>query len=323
MKINESTLKMWSRIGSRATYGLAILELGGKYDDLIVMTGDTSTSAGLDRFKKKYPEKYLDVGIAEQNMIGIAAGLSSEGHKVFTSTFSPFQTMRCCEQIKVNIGYMNHKVCMVGLASGLVLGMLGYTHCSIEDVSIMRSIPGITVVSPADCGATFKAVLASIEHDQSVYIRLTGGAPNQSVYLDDFDFSLGKGNILREGKDIAIIACGTMVKNSLEAASLLKDGKIEATIIDMHTIKPIDHELIEEIAKSHNLIVTVEEHSIIGGLGSAVSEHLATINQKPPLLSIGIPDEYGKASSYSSLLKKRFLLPDQIANTIANRYFSL
>ena len=323
MKINASTMKMWSRIGSRAAYGMAALELGKNYDDLILLTGDTSTSAGLDRFKKTFPEKYLEVGIAEQNMIGIAAGLASEGLQVFTSTFSPFQTMRCCEQIKVNIGYMNHKVCMVGLASGLVLGMLGYTHCCIEDVSIMRSIPGITVVSPADCGATIKATLAAIEHDQSVYIRLTGGAPNPSVYLDDFDFTIGKANILREGNDLAIIACGTMVNNALEAANLLKNGKIEASVLDMHTIKPIDADIIEEISKSHNLIVTVEEHSIIGGLGSAVSEYLSTMNQKPPLLSIGIPDEYGKAGSYESLLQKRLLLPDQIANTIANRYYSL
>ena len=131
---------MWSRIGSRATFGMAALELGKEYEDLIILTGDTSTSAGLDRFKKTFPEKFLDVGIAEQNMIGIAAGLSSEGQKVITTTFTPFQTMRCCEQIKVNIGYMNHKVCMVGLASGLVLGMLGYTHCSIEDVSIMYAL---------------------------------------------------------------------------------------------------------------------------------------------------------------------------------------
>ena len=323
MKINASTMKMWSRIGSRAAYGMAALELGKNYDDLILLTGDTSTSAGLDRFKKTFPEKYLEVGIAEQNMIGIAAGLASEGLQVFTSTFSPFQTMRCCEQIKVNIGYMNHKVCMVGLASGLVLGMLGYTHCCIEDVSIMRSIPGITVVSPADCGATVKAVLAAIEHDQSVYIRLTGGAPNPSVYLDDFDFTFGKANILREGNDLAIIACGTMVNNALGAADLLKEGKLEATVIDMHTIKPIDVDIIKQISKSHNLIVTVEEHSIIGGLGSAVSEYLCTLNDKPPLLSIGIPDEYGKAGSYESLLQKRLLLPDQIANTIANRYYSL
>ena len=323
MKINASTMKMWSRIGSRAAYGMAALELGKNYDDLILLTGDTSTSAGLDRFKKTFPEKYLEVGIAEQNMIGIAAGLASEDLQVFTSTFSPFQTMRCCEQIKVNVGYMNHKVCMVGLASGLVLGMLGYTHCCIEDVSIMRSIPGITVISPADCGATIKATLAAIEHDQSVYIRLTGGAPNPSVYLDDFDFTIGKANILREGNDLAIIACGTMVNNALEAADLLKKGKIEAFVIDMHTLKPIDIEIIDEFSKSSRLIVTVEEHSIIGGLGSAVSEYLSTLNQKPPLPSIGIPDEYGKAGSYKSLLEKRFLLPDQIANTIANRYFSI
>ena len=323
MKINASTMKMWSRIGSRAAYGMAALELGKNYDDLILLTGDTSTSAGLDRFKKTFPEKYLEVGIAEQNMIGIAAGLASEGLQVFTSTFSPFQTMRCCEQIKVNIGYMNHKVCMVGLASGLVLGMLGYTHCCIEDVSIMRSIPGITVVSPADCGETVKAVLAAIEHEKSVYIRLTGGAPNPSVYFDDFDFVFGKANILREGNDLAIIACGTMVNNALEAANLLKNGKIEASVLDMHTIKPIDADIIKEISKSHNLIVTVEEHSIIGGLGSAVSEQLSVMNQKPPLLSIGIPDTYGKAGSYESLLQKRLLLPSQIANTIENRYYSL
>jgi transketolase len=323
MKINASTMKMWSRIGSRAAYGMAALELGKKYDDLIILTGDTSTSAGLDRFKKSFPEKYLDVGIAEQNMIGIAAGLASEGQQVFTSTFSPFQTMRCCEQIRVNLGYMNHKVNMVGLASGLVLGMLGYTHCCIEDISIMRSIPGITVVSPADCGATVKAVLAAIEHEQSVYIRLTGGAPNPAVYLDDFDFTFGKANILKEGNDLAIIACGTMVNNALKTAELLKEGKLEAIVIDMHTIKPIDVNIIEEISKSHNLIVTVEEHSIIGGLGSAVSEYLSTLNQKPPLLSIGIADKYGKAGSYESLLKKRLLQPDQIANTIINRYYSL
>ena len=323
MDFNASTLKMWSRIGSRAAFGMAALELGEKYDDFIILTGDTSTSAGLDRFKKGFPEKFLDVGIAEQNMIGIAAGLSSEGQQVFTTTFSPFQTMRCCEQIKVNISYMNHKVCMVGLASGLVLGMLGYTHCCIEDVSIMRSIPGITVVSPADCGASVKAALSAIEHDQSVYIRLTGGAPNPSVYLDDFKFSFGKANVLRDGKDIAIIACGTMVYNSLEAASVLKNLKIESSVLDMHTIKPIDVEIIEEICQTHRLIVTVEEHNIIGGLGSAVSEQISKMNQKPPLLSIGIPDEYGEAGSYEGLLKKNLLLPDQIANTIANRYYSV
>ena len=323
MKINESTIKIWSRIGSRAAFGMAAIELGAKYEDLMILSGDTSTSAGLDRFKKFYPEKFLDVGIAEQNMIGIAAGLSSEGLQVVTTTFSPFQTMRCCEQIKVNIGYMNHKVCMVGLASGLVLGMLGYTHCCIEDVGIMRSIPGITIISPADCCATVKATLAAIEHHQSVYIRLTGGTPNPPVYSDDFDFIIGKANILREGNDISIFACGTMVYHALEVADLLKAEKLQTSVIDMHTIKPIDIETIEKISKSTSLIVTVEEHSIIGGLGSAIAEYLCTLNGRPPLLGIGIEDEYGTSGDYNWLLEKRELLPDQIAKRIAKKYFSI
>ena len=180
MQLNKRNIEIWSRIGSRATFGMVMMELEKNYPNFMVLTCDTSTSAGLDRFRKNVPNKFLEVGIAEQNLIGIASGLASENFKVVTTTFSPFQTMRCCEQIKVNLGYMNHKVCMVGLASGLVLGMLGYTHCCLEDISIMRSITGITVVSPADCGASVKATLAAIEHDQSVYIRLTGGAHNTS-----------------------------------------------------------------------------------------------------------------------------------------------
>ena len=221
MKITEATIKMWSRIGQRATFGMAALELGSQVDDLIILTGDTSTSAGLQRFKSSYPDKFLDVGISEQNMIGIAAGLASEGVNVFTSTFAPFQTMRCCEQIKVNLGYMRHKVCMVGLASGVVLGTLGYTHCCIEDVSIMRSIPGITVISPADCCETVKAILASVNHTESLYIRLTGETKNSSVYKEDYDFEIGKAVTLREGSDITIIASGTMVYEALKAAEVL------------------------------------------------------------------------------------------------------
>jgi len=191
MIINNAKLKSWSRIGSRAAFGLAAMELGETVANLLVLTADVSTSAGLERFKKTFPDKFLDVGIAEQNMMGIAAGLASEGFKVITTTFAPFQTMRCLEQIRVNFGYMKQKVCMVGLASGVVLGTLGYTHCSIEDVAIMRAIPGMTIVSPADCGETVKATLAAINHGGSVYIRLTGGANNPMVYEQDYDFEIG------------------------------------------------------------------------------------------------------------------------------------
>ena len=149
MNIDEKKIKLWSQLGQRAAFGLACLEMQKNHTDLMILTSDVSTSAGLDRFRKQVPEKFVEIGISEQNLMGVASGLSSEGFKVITTTFSPFQTLRCCEQIKVNLGYMKNKVCMVGLASGVVLGTLGYTHCCIEDISIMRSIPNITVLSPS------------------------------------------------------------------------------------------------------------------------------------------------------------------------------
>ena len=152
----ENNIKLWSSLGMRATFGLIAMELVKKYPDLIITTSDVSTSAGLDRYKNKYPDKFIDVGIAEQNLIGVSAGLSSEGFKVISTTFSPFQTLRCCEQIKVHLGYMKHKICMVGLASGLVLGNLGFTHCSIEDIGSLRSIPNISIVVPSDPFELFK-----------------------------------------------------------------------------------------------------------------------------------------------------------------------
>jgi transketolase len=319
MEITKANIRTWSTIGSRATYGMAALELGKTIDDLMILTGDTSTSAGLDRFKKTYPEKFLDVGISEQNMIGIAAGLASEGVTVFTSTFAPFQTMRCCEQIKVNLGYMRHKVCMVGLASGVVLGTLGYTHCCIEDVAVMRSIPGITVISPADCTETMKTVLAAAKHHESVYIRLTGGAGNPAVYEEDYSFEIGKANLLREGSDIAIIAAGTMVSPSLQAAKSLSEQGLSVSVVNMHTIKPVDKAAIAKACQT-KLVVTVEEHSIIGGLGSAVAEYKSTLKNSPPQLFIGLPDNHGKAGEYKDLLEQYGLTANQIAETVLNYY---
>jgi transketolase len=289
-------------------------------DDLIILTGDTSTSAGLQRFKSLYPEKFLDVGISEQNMNGIAAGLASEGNTVFTSTFAPFQTMRCCEQIKVNLGYMRHKVNMVGLASGVVLGTLGYTHCCIEDISIMRSIPGITVISPADCCETVKATIASVNHNESVYIRLTGGAKNPSVYKKDYDFEIGKAVTLREGRDITIIATGTMVFESLIAADSLMEKGISSNVVNMHTIKPLDLQAIKKASESSKMIVTVEEHSIIGGLGGAVAEHKTTLQNTPPQLLIGIPDQYDKGGEYHDILERNGLTSHLIAKRIEKEY---
>ncbi|MBI1860421.1 MAG: transketolase [Deltaproteobacteria bacterium] len=319
MILNEANIKVWSTIGSRATFGLAALELGKTIDDLLILTADTSTSAGLDRFKKAYPQKFLDVGISEQNMMGIAAGLASEGTTVFTATFAPFQTLRCCEQIKVNLGYMGHKVCFVGLASGLVLGVLGYTHCAIEDVAVMRALSGITILSPADCTETVKATLAAASHSESVYIRLTGGAKAPCVYKSDYDFQIGKAIRLKEGRDVAIVACGTMVYESLEAAKILEAQGISASVINMHTIKPLDTQMIETLCQATQLLVTVEEHSIVGGLGSAVAEFKTTLCSPPPQLILGAPNRYGKSGEYRRLLETHNLTAPQIADSIAKR----
>ncbi len=323
MILDKRKAKGLSRIGSRAAYGMTLFDLAPDYDDLIVVTADTSTSAGLDRFRKTYPEKYLDVGIAEQNAMGIAAGLASEGMTVALSTFAPFQTMRCCEQIKVNLGYMGHKVLFTGLASGVVLGTLGYTHCCIEDLAIMRAIPNITVISPADCGETAKAVEAALNHHQSVYLRLTGGSPNPPVYTEDYDFEIGKAVHLREGTDVGIIATGTMVHPALKAAEILAEDGIEATVINMHTIKPIDEQAIKDLCTSTKMLATVEEHTLMGGLGSAVAEVKAPLQHAPPQIMMGITDSYAKAGDYTDILAHYGLTAEGIAGKIKRSYQKL
>ena len=235
--LNKNNFKIWSKIGMRASFGIIAQEIGSTEKELIILTADVSTSAGLDRFKKKFPEKYLDVGIAEQNLIGIASGLASEGFNIITTTFAPFQTMRCCEQIKVNLGYMKQKICMVGLASGLVLGNLGYTHCCIEDIGVLRSIPNITIISPADSGELAKALIASLKHENSVYIRLTGGSGISQIYEDDYDFEIGKAITIKKGQHLSIIATGQMVDVGLKVSKILEQKKINAEVINFHTIK--------------------------------------------------------------------------------------
>ena len=315
MNINDRNIKIWSTIGARATLGIAALELAKEIDNLMILTCDASTSAGLDRFRKTYPEKYLDLGIAEQNMMGVAAGLASENFNVVTTTFAPFQTMRCCEQIKVNLGYMEQKICMVGIASGLALGTLGYTHCCIEDVGILRSIPGITIISPADSLETAKALEAAIKSESPSYLRLTGTSNNPIIYNEDYEYKIGKSITLREGKDITIFCAGAMVYQSLEAAKILESKKIYSKVVNMHTIKPIDKIAIEESCNS-KLIVSIEEHNVIGGLGSAIAEYKSSLNKSPKQLFLGIKDTYGKGGNYKFLQEKHRLTADKIVEDI-------
>ena len=315
MDINEKNIKIWSTIGSRATLGIAALDLAKEIDNVMSLTCDVSTSAGLDRFRKTYPEKYLDLGIAEQNMIGVAAGLASENFNVITTTFAPFQTMRCCEQIKVNIGYMKQKICMVGIASGLALGTFGYTHCCIEDVGVLRSIPGMTIISPADSLETVKALRAAVKSENPSYLRLTGTSNNPIVYNQDYGFKIGKSITLKEGKDITIFCAGSMVHQSLEAAKILETRNVSSKVVNMHTIKPIDKLAIEDSCNSE-LIVSVEEHNVIGGLGSAIAEHKSSLKKSPKQLFLGIKDTYSKGGNYKFLQDKHRLTPDKIAEDI-------
>lgn len=322
MKItfDKKKIKIYSSIGPRATFGLIALDIVKNYPDLHIVTADVSTSAGLDRFRKTFPNNYTDVGIAEQNMIGVGAGLASEGQKVITTTFSPFQVLRCCEQIKVNLGYTKEKISMVGLASGLVLGTLGFTHCSIEDIGVLRSIPNLSIVSPADSLETAKAIIASIEHSQSTYIRLTGGTNNPIVYEDDYDFKIGKSIKLKEGKDVCLIASGAMVYQALKVSENLEKDNIKSTVLNMHTIKPIDSEAIVEACKNSKLIVSIEEHNVIGGLGSAVAEVKATQSNSPKQIFFGIDDYYEKGGEYDYLKTKYNLNIQHITKKIFDEF---
>ena len=320
MEINEKNIKLWSTLGPRATLGLAINDYAKDNENFMVLTSDVSTSAGLDRFKKNYPEKYIDVGIAEQNLMGIAAGIASEKFKVLTTTFAPFQTMRCNEQIKVNLGYMKNKVCMIGIASGLILGNLGYTHCCIEDVGALRSIPNLKIISPADSLETIKALESTLNNlDTSVYIRLTGGSNNPIVYNTDYVFDIGKSIKLVDGSDITIISCGSMVYNAIEVSKLLKKQNISCSVINMHTIKPIDKVAIKDACNA-KLVVTIEEHNVIGGLGSAVAEELSKYKNKSKFLPIGIQGQYTGGGDYKFLLRKHDLDIEGIFNKIIENY---
>jgi transketolase len=319
LEITSSLIRQWSRLGPRGVYGQSILALAEDRDDLVVLSADLGNSSGLDRFKKAYPEKFINVGIAEQNLIGVSAGIAKEGFTVFASSFAPFISLRAGEQIRMNLGYMGLNVKAVAIGSGIAMGFLGNSHYGLEDIAVIRAISNIMVVSPADCLEVYKVVKAAAEYKGPVYIRLTGVANNPIVYSEDYDFELGKSIILREGEDVSIIATGSMVYESLEAAKILSELGISAGVINMHTIHPLDAEAIEKVMFNTKLLVTVEEHSVVGGLGSAVAEFKADIAKAPPLIIMGLPNTFGKTGEYRYLLDKYELTSLGIANKVVRR----
>ena len=287
-------------VATRASFGKALVELGNLRDDFIVMDADLAAATQTGMFKKAFPDRFYDCGIAEQNMIGIAAGIAATGKKVVVSSFAMFAAGRAFEQIRNSVAYPNLNVIIGATHAGISVGEDGATHQCCEDIALMRSIPGMTVINPADETEAIKAVKAAFELNGPVYMRF-GRLAVLVIFDEDYDFKIGKVVELREGNDVTIIATGLMVNEALQAHDMLKEQGINARVINIATIKPLDEEIIIKAAKETGAIVTAEEHSVIGGLGSAVAEVVCE-NCPVPVVKLGVYDELGHSGPAVKLL---------------------
>jgi len=299
------------KIATREAYGLALAEFGEKYD-IVVLDADLSKSTKTDTFKKKFPERFFNAGIAEASMMTTAAGLATCGKTVFASSFAMFAAGRAFEQVRNSIGYPNLNVKIGATHAGISVGEDGASHQCLEDIGIMRTIPNMTIINPADATEAILAVEAAIKHQGPVYLRFGRLAVPELFDRATYKFELGKGVELEAGTDATIVATGLCVAEALVAADLLAAKGIDAKVINIHTIKPLDEELIVAAAKETGKVVTVEEHSIIGGLGSAVCDCLCA-NAPTPVLKIGVNDVFGESGPAVQLVKKYGLDGESIA----------
>lgn len=296
---------------TREAYGQALEELGAVRQDVVALDADLSGSTKTAMFRKKFPERFFNMGIAEQNLMGVAAGFAAAGKVPFASTFAVFATGRAYDQIRNSICYPRLNVKIAATHAGITVGEDGGSHQALEDINLMRGLPNMTVLVPADGPEAKKAVKAAAEFEGPVYIRL--GRSGVPIITDDnTPFEIGKGNVMREGSDVTIIACGIMVAKALDAAELLAAEGVSAAVIDMSTIKPIDSALINEWAEKTGAIVTAEEHNIYGGLGSAVAEVLVE-NKPVPMERLGIEDVFGESGTGDALVEKFNLTKEAIA----------
>ena len=313
MSYNLKLLSMAGQGGS--AFGVGLLDWIGSYDNLRVLSADMSTPAGLDKFKAAYPSHFLNVGIAEQNMIGVAAGLTDEGYKTVSVAQACFISMRCFEQVRQYCGYMGSPQVLVGIGSGVYLQHMGNTHYALEDIAIMRTIPGMQVIAPCDSLEAIKSLKSAIESNRPCYIRMFGGTNVPMVYKEDYDFEIGKSVKFGDGNVVQIVASGSMVAVALSVAEKLNAEGVSSYVTNMHTIKPLDESAIDMNVK---LIVSVEEHHLIGGLGDAVSNCLSVLPSHPKLLKIGIKDNFIPVGSYQYILDRCGLTSDKITNQILN-----
>ena len=317
MQIDKRIARIYSRLGQRgAIFGMAINDWAAQDEKMIVLTADLATLSGMDRYvKSAAPYRFINAGIAEQNMLGMAAGLAAEGFHPVVTTYATFLTMRACEQIRHFLGYMHLPIVAIGSGAGLSQGFAGNTHYTIEDLSMMRAIPNLRILSPADAASAVKLFEMAMESREPVYIRLTGNMNAPMVYTDDAPFGFGRSNCIREGSEVSILATGTMVATAIEAAEQLEQQGLSVEVIDMYSIKPLDVARVHE-AMQKRLVVTIEEHSKMGGLGAAVAEEMSACGGGCKLLRLGIEDKFDLAGDYEWLLRQNRLTPELIVEGI-------
>ena len=303
---------MADKKATREAYGAALVEFGAKYDNLVVLDADLAAATKTGMFKKAYPDRFFDCGIAENNMIGVAAGLALTGKIPFASSFAMFAAGRSFEQLRNSVGYPKINVKVGATHAGITVGEDGATHQCNEDIALMRTIPGMVILNPADATEARLAVEAAILHDGPVYIRF-GRMAVPVLYGDDYKLTIGRGHKMRGGKDVSIIATGIEVEQALAAAEILASEGIDASVVNMASIKPIDRDLVIAEARACGAIVTAEEHSIIGGLGSAVAE--VVCEEYPvPVIRVGVKDTYGHSGPAAALVKEFGLDAEAIAD---------
>lgn len=303
------------KVATRVSYGEALVELGAEHDDFVVLDADLAAATQTGRFKAAYPDRFFDAGIAECNLMGLAAGIAATGRTAFASSFAMFAAGRAYEQVRNSIGYPHLNVKIGATHAGISVGEDGATHQCLEDIALMRVIPGMTVVVPSDDVEARAVVRAAYELDGPVYMRFARLASPVINDSDTYKFEMGKGIVMREGTDVTIVACGLMVSEALDAAEALASEGISAEVINMHTVKPIDADLIVKSATKTGHVVSVEEHSVIGGLGSAVADVLC--EQAPtPLVKIGVQDVFGESGPGAELLHVYGLDAAHIAETV-------
>lgn len=316
LEINKRQIRTWQMLGPSGTIGWFASQMAKDNENLMFLTADLVFFSGLEKLRGTLPSQLINVGIAEQNLIGVGAGLAKEGFSVFATSYASFAATRCLDQIKMNMGYMKLPIKLIGLTAGFGVSILGPSHMAIEDVGILNTIPNLCIVSPADMTELVKIMDLAVNYPYPMYIRITSSTGNPVVYTEDYPFQIGKAVRLREGKNIAILANGSMVNTALKVQELLLEQQIQAAVYNVHTIKPMDLELLDAL-KDFDCIFTLEEHSVIGGLGSTVSDYYADLSQRPRVIKFGIPDTYYHAASYEFLIQQAGLSPEQIASKMS------